>query len=650
MVSLLQSKSILKNELLLIRLLDRTFKKACNVTTLDYKTELPRNIKKEFGKNIFGLQFDKLITEIIKESLMYADKTMKKMSAANVNESYILTQEAVRISKDLSQEASESIVRMLQDDAIYYEHPKALSKRIVDLWGGEKYRAERFARTFTADVATATTVARYRQYGVRYMEFDAELDDRTTNQCRCLNGVQFDLEKESVDRYRPPLHHHCVKMGTKITTPLGEKNIEDIQVGDKVLTHLGHYMSVTDTMNHFPDKLVDLHTSSYHVRITPNHPILQWDMFNGVYQWVNAGDLRDGSMICTVNGYESVSVVQECEPEQVYNISVSEDESYTANGIIVHNCRSGLVPLTEDEYKPDMEFENRNFDNVLDNPDDVTRVFKNIDTFNEKYRVSKFTLDQDLAARIMFEKGFSVGISGPDLSGLVQGVPGKVEFVPAKTVKEAEDWVRTNLGIDVDYDGLDISVANEFNSAIARHADIDPLTAKHLKFVGSIKGETRYLKSRGLVPDGYGIEDSAEFAHYWPKHQSLAVNEIYGGNRELFDSTLKRCTEKTSEGYTWLSKGCGTVKATFDHEFGHVLDDMYQVSFREDLIGPSGLDLHLKPSKVRRGLSIYGAENNKECIAEAWAEYMNADKPRKISKTIGEYIKKEIDFMARTTR
>jgi len=102
MVSLLQSKSILKNELLLIRLLDRTFKKACNVTTLDYKTELPRNIKKEFGKNIFSLQFDKLITEIIKESLIYADKTMKKMSAAKVNESYILTQEAVRISNDIS--------------------------------------------------------------------------------------------------------------------------------------------------------------------------------------------------------------------------------------------------------------------------------------------------------------------------------------------------------------------------------------------------------------------------------------------------------------------------------------------------------------------------------------------------------------------
>ncbi len=440
MVPLLQSKNILKNEYLLIRLLDRTFQRACDMKTLNYKTELPNNVKKEFGKNIFGLQFDKLITEIIKESLIYADKTMKKMAAAKVNESYILTEEAVRISKDLSQEASESIVRILQDDAIYYEHPKTLSKRIVDLWGSEKYRAERFARTFTADVATATTVARYRQYGVRYMEFDAELDDRTTDQCRCLNGTIFDLTKDSVDRYRPPLHHHCVIKGTKINTSMGEKNIEDIVVGDMVLTHLGHYMPVTETMTRFPERLMDLHTSSYHVRITPNHPILQWDMFNGVYQWIDAGDLNEGDMICTVNGYEFIVAVQECEPEQVYNISVSVDESYVANGIVVHNCRSGLVPLTDDEYKPDMEFENRNFDNVLDNTDDVTRAFKNIDTFNEKYRVSKFTLDQDLAARIMFDKGFSVGISGPDLTSILTKKVIK-EVTKDRTKKELKDIV-----------------------------------------------------------------------------------------------------------------------------------------------------------------------------------------------------------------
>ena len=35
--------------------------------------------------------------------------------------------------------------------------------------------------------------------------------------------------------------------------------------------------------------------------------------------------------------------------EPTFNLAVSEDESYTANGIIVHNCRSTLVPITAGE-------------------------------------------------------------------------------------------------------------------------------------------------------------------------------------------------------------------------------------------------------------------------------------------------------------
>lgn len=30
----------------------------------------------------------------------------------------------------------------------------------------------------------------------------------------------------------------------------------------------------------------------------------------------------------------------------VYNLAVEEDESYVADGVVVHNCRSVLVPVT----------------------------------------------------------------------------------------------------------------------------------------------------------------------------------------------------------------------------------------------------------------------------------------------------------------
>lgn len=37
---------------------------------------------------------------------------------------------------------------------------------------------------------------------------------------------------------------------------------------------------------------------------------------------------------------------------KIYNLAIANDESYIANGIVVHNCRSVLVPITEyDDYE-----------------------------------------------------------------------------------------------------------------------------------------------------------------------------------------------------------------------------------------------------------------------------------------------------------
>ena len=39
---------------------------------------------------------------------------------------------------------------------------------------------------------------------------------------------------------------------------------------------------------------------------------------------------------------------------RLFNLAVKEDESYIANGVVVHNCRSVLIPITiYEEYEPD---------------------------------------------------------------------------------------------------------------------------------------------------------------------------------------------------------------------------------------------------------------------------------------------------------
>ena len=44
------------------------------------------------------------------------------------------------------------------------------------------------------------------------------------------------------------------------------------------------------------------------------------------------------------------------ESEKLYNLAVEDDESYTANGVVVHNCRSTLIPITKfEKFEPDTE-------------------------------------------------------------------------------------------------------------------------------------------------------------------------------------------------------------------------------------------------------------------------------------------------------
>ena len=65
----------------------------------------------------------------------------------------------------------------------------------------------------------------------------------------------------------------CFVAGTKVMTFDGEKSIEDIKVGDYVLTHKGRYKRVLDTMQKPANKTVVVKAENLGtVECTPNHP------------------------------------------------------------------------------------------------------------------------------------------------------------------------------------------------------------------------------------------------------------------------------------------------------------------------------------------------------------------------------------------
>lgn len=58
---------------------------------------------------------------------------------------------------------------------------------------------------------------------------------------------------------------------------------------------------------------------------------------------------------------------QQISTEKLYNLAVKDDESYIANGIVVHNCRSLLVPLTKyEEFKVDTKVGDQDIDAFIE--------------------------------------------------------------------------------------------------------------------------------------------------------------------------------------------------------------------------------------------------------------------------------------------
>lgn len=65
----------------------------------------------------------------------------------------------------------------------------------------------------------------------------------------------------------------CFVEGTLVLTQDGYKEIQEVEVGDQVLTHTNNWQSVTKTMTNEADKLIKIHCMpSEDIYCTPNHP------------------------------------------------------------------------------------------------------------------------------------------------------------------------------------------------------------------------------------------------------------------------------------------------------------------------------------------------------------------------------------------
>ncbi|MCK9532613.1 MAG: phage minor head protein [Gammaproteobacteria bacterium] len=103
--------------------------------------------------------------------------------------------------------------------------------------------------------------------------YDAVLDSRTTIICASNDGKVFPFNEGP----QPPLHYNSVAKGEMVLTSRGYIKIEDVKIGDFVLTHKGRFKKVLNTMFKKSDNgVIRVMTNNVGltIKVTDEHPLL----------------------------------------------------------------------------------------------------------------------------------------------------------------------------------------------------------------------------------------------------------------------------------------------------------------------------------------------------------------------------------------
>lgn len=250
----------------------------------------------------------------------------------------------------------------------------------------------------------------------------------------------------------------------------------------------------------------------------------------------------------------------------------------------------------------------------------------------------------------------------------------KEPFIPAKTIEEADNYAMNVLGIKMaSYKGVDITTANEWNRGLKDAFDRFPELKQNFGFVGEChernvalksmmkekfldaaiaecpnvdkkeleidvdKRVKKYMKNLRVSQDNYAQSFNPSSRTFLYNFRGITVNRDYGKDSTYFIECLKKDAANKQ-----TPMCCDTIRYVLDHEIGHQLDYMLNISEQKNI---QKLFDSMDNETITNELSEYAWNNVSEkkyaeFIAEGWAEYCNNPRPRKVSKEIGQTIER----------
>ncbi|MEK6891121.1 MAG: polymorphic toxin-type HINT domain-containing protein [Nanoarchaeota archaeon] len=137
----------------------------------------------------------------------------------------------------------------------------------------------------------------------------------------------------------------CFLAGTEISTNNGYKNIEEVRVGDKILSYneSSKNTEVSEVLNTFRHETDSYLVINEKLKLTGNHPIF----INGDWRRADSAKLND--YLTDINGNDILikSIQKFDSNETVYNLEIKDTHTYYAENLLVHNkggCNSTGYP------------------------------------------------------------------------------------------------------------------------------------------------------------------------------------------------------------------------------------------------------------------------------------------------------------------
>lgn len=199
----------------------------------------------------------------------------------------------------------------------------------------------------------------------------------------------------------------------------------------------------------------------------------------------------------------------------------------------------------------------------------------------------------------------------------------------AKLMKDKQFTASMNTREEISMGKIDDATASDLGGAVQNIFDKFPkLSGKLAVFSIVQKDEREYGSYDGML---------------------VSLNSVHFNDRETFLKTVQNDVERR-----FHPEGTASVQGIITHEYGHVIDRYLAGKLQKTLGGRYCSDYVIEKVSERLGMDIsecqqsvseYAMKNNREFLAESFAEYMCSPHPRKVALEVGRVMEELMDLL-----